>query len=54
MVASININGSIFIKHILISVGSPGLLFKEVIENPKSIKKLKLYQTFMFRSGITK
>ena len=37
MVASININGSI-IKHILIYVGRPDLLNKEVIENPKSIK----------------
>ena len=27
-----------FIKHILISVGRPDLLNKEVIENPKSIK----------------
>ena len=27
-----------FIKHILISVGLPDLLNKEVIENPKSIK----------------
>ena len=45
-----------FIKHILISVGRPDLLNKEVIENPKSIKikSLKLYQTFMLRSGITK
>ena len=27
-----------FIKHILLSVGRPALLNKEVIENPKSIK----------------
>ena len=45
-----------FIKHILISVGRPDLLNKEVIENPNQskIKSLKLYQTFMLRSGITK
>ena len=45
-----------FIYHILISVGRPDLLNKEVIEtqNQSKIKSLKLYQTFMFRSGITK
>ena len=44
------------IKQILISVGRPELLNKEVIENPNQskIQSLKLYQTFMFRSGITK
>ena len=31
-----------FIKHILISVGRPDLLNKEVIENQKSIKKSNL------------
>ena len=44
------------IKQIRISVGRPDLLNKEVIKNPKSIKKiesLKLYLiVVMFRSGI--
>ena len=45
-----------FIKHILISVGRPAQKTRKSLktQNQSKIKSLKLYQTFMFRSGITK